>query len=187
MAMGVERDHWLALARWTPLAVLLDLDGTVLPFTRTPAEARPDGELVALLAELASAPSLRHSSVPIRYLYRAFGRNQLSQLYRHAAVGYVTPLRDGMNLVAKEYVAAQDPDDPGVLVLSRFAGASAELGDAVITNPWHQGGLAHDLDRALRMGLDERRTRHGRLLEKVARTTAHTWAEDFLARLAQCT
>ena len=80
--------------------------------------------------------------VPVRYLYRSYGRNQLAQLYRAAAVGYVTPLRDGMNLVAKEFVAAQDPDDPGVLLLSRFAGAAVELRDAVLTNPYHPDGMA---------------------------------------------
>src|SRR5262249_55476639 len=69
--------------------------------------------------------------VPIRYLYRAFSRAQLSELYRASAIGYVTPLRDGMNLVAKEWVAAQDPVDPGVLVLSRFADAAIELPAAV--------------------------------------------------------
>jgi trehalose 6-phosphate synthase len=90
-----------------------------------------------------------------------------------------------MNLVAKEYVAAQDPADPGVLVLSRFAGAAAELREAVLTNPWHIDGLARDLDRALRMSTDERRARHAKLLESVGRTTAITWAEDFLAALAQ--
>jgi hypothetical protein len=73
--------------------------------------------------------------VPIRYLYRSFGRNQLSLLYRRAAIGYVTPMRDGMNLVAKEFVASQNPEDPGVLLLSRFAGAAVELSDAVLTNP----------------------------------------------------
>jgi alpha,alpha-trehalose-phosphate synthase [UDP-forming]/trehalose-phosphatase len=124
--------------------------------------------------------------VPIRYLYRSFGRQQLSFLYRCASVGYVTPLRDGMNLVAKEYVAAQDPDDPGVLVLSRFAGAACELGDALLTNPWYIDGLAHDLDRALRMGLAERQGRHQKLLASVARTTAISWAEDFLGTLSRC-
>ncbi len=124
--------------------------------------------------------------IPIRYLYRSFARSQLSLLYRSAAVGYVTPLRDGMNLVAKEYVAAQDPADPGVLVLSRFAGAAAELGGALLTNPWHVDGLARDLGRALRMELPERIERHARLLEAVSRTTAMTWAEDFLNALAQC-
>jgi alpha,alpha-trehalose-phosphate synthase [UDP-forming]/trehalose-phosphatase len=121
--------------------------------------------------------------VPIRYLYRSFGRAQLSLLYRTAAVGFVAPLRDGMNLVAKEFVAAQDPDDPGVLLLSRFAGAAHELLDAVITNPWHVDGLAEDLDRALRMKRDERRNRHRRLAATVSRSTAVTWAEDFLAAL----
>jgi trehalose 6-phosphate synthase len=126
--------------------------------------------------------------VPIRYLYRSFSRQQLSLLYRSAAVGYVTPLRDGMNLVAKEYVAAQDPADPGVLLLllSRFAGAAAELSDALLTNPWYVDGLAHDLDRALRMGPEERRARHEKLLASVGRTTAITWAEDFLSTLARC-
>ena len=123
------------------------------------------------------------SWVPVRYLYRSYRRNHLAHLYRAAAVGYVTPLRDGMNLVAKEYVAAQDPDDPGVLLLSRFAGAAAELGDALLTNPWHVDGMADDLDHALRMGLEERRERHRRLSQVVGATTAVTWAADFLAAL----
>jgi len=122
--------------------------------------------------------------VPIRYLYRSFGRNQLSQLYRNAAIGYVTPMRDGMNLVAKEFVASQNPDDPGVLLLSRFAGAAVELSDAVLTNPWYIDGVARDLDHALHIGIEERRARHKKLLSAVSRTTALTWAEDFLAALS---
>jgi trehalose 6-phosphate synthase len=122
---------------------------------------------------------------PIRYLYRGYTRNHLSQLYRAARVGYVTPLRDGMNLVAKEYVAAQDPDDPGVLLLSQFAGAAAEMKDAIITNPYFSDGMARDLDRALRMPLDERKTRHARLQAAVERTTAQSWATSFLDALAQ--
>jgi len=98
-----------------------------------------------------------------------------AELYRAAAVGYVTPLRDGMNLVAKEFVAAQEPAEPGVLLLSRFAGAAAELRDAVLTNPWHADGMTRDLDRALRMELAERQERHRRLLAVVSRTTATTW------------
>jgi trehalose 6-phosphate synthase len=121
--------------------------------------------------------------VPIRYLYRSYGRSQLSQLYRAGDVGYVTPLRDGMNLVAKEYVAAQDPERPGVLLLSRFAGAAEELRDAVLTNPWDPEGTARDLDVALRMPLEERLRRHGKLMEVISRTTALTWAEGFLAAL----
>jgi trehalose 6-phosphate synthase len=121
--------------------------------------------------------------VPIRYMYRSYGRSQLSELYRLADVGYVTPLRDGMNLVAKEYVAAQDPDDPGVLLLSRFAGAAEELRDALITNPWDPEGTARDLDRALQMPDEERKRRHGSLMAVIAKTTALTWAEDFLGAL----
>jgi alpha,alpha-trehalose-phosphate synthase [UDP-forming]/trehalose-phosphatase len=123
--------------------------------------------------------------VPIRYLYRGYSRLHLSQLYRAARVGYVTPLRDGMNLVAKEYVAAQDPDDPGVLVLSQFAGAAAEMKDAILTNPYWADGMARDLDRALRMPLDERKMRHARSLAIVERTTAQSWAVSFLEALSE--
>ncbi|MBI3857836.1 MAG: trehalose-phosphatase [Planctomycetes bacterium] len=126
------------------------------------------------------------SWVPIRYLYRSYGRDQLAQLYRAAEVGCVTPLRDGMNLVAKEYVAAQNPERPGVLLLSSFAGAARELRDALITNPWHIDGMTRDLDRALRMPMDERRERHSKLFAAVSRTTAATWAEDFLSMLEAC-
>ena len=124
--------------------------------------------------------------VPIRYLYRSYGKSQLTQLYRAASVGYVTPLRDGMNLVAKEYVAAQDAENPGVLMLSQFAGAAVEMRDAVLTNPYHPDGMARDLDRSLRMGLDERKTRHAKLLASVQRSNAVTWAEGFLDALGAC-
>jgi alpha,alpha-trehalose-phosphate synthase [UDP-forming]/trehalose-phosphatase len=124
--------------------------------------------------------------VPVRYLYRSYSHAHLAELYRAAAVGYVTPLRDGMNLVAKEFVAAQEPKEPGVLLLSKFAGAAAELRDAVLTNPWQADGMARDLDRALRMELAERQERHRKLLAVVSQTTAATWAEDFLEALTAC-
>jgi len=123
--------------------------------------------------------------VPIRYLYRSYARNHLSQLYRAADVGYVTPLRDGMNLVAKEFIAAQDPEEPGVLLLSRFAGAAEELTAAVLTNPWDAEGTARDLEVALRMPKQERIARFKTLHEVISRTTALTWAEDFLRALAE--
>ncbi len=123
---------------------------------------------------------------PVRYLYRSYNRNQLAQFYRAARVGMVTPLRDGMNLVAKEYVAAQTAANPGVLLLSRFAGAAVELRDALLTNPWHIDGMARDLDRALRMPLPERLERHAKLAAIVRRTTALTWAEDFVGALEAC-
>ena len=124
--------------------------------------------------------------MPVRYLYRSYDQSALAQLYRAARVGMVTPLRDGMNLVAKEYVAAQDPADPGVLLLSRFAGAADALSDAVLTNPYHPDGMAADLDRALRMPLDERRRRHAACLADVERWTSTVWADCFLARLDAC-
>ncbi|HEY8078574.1 MAG TPA: trehalose-phosphatase [Labilithrix sp.] len=124
--------------------------------------------------------------VPIRYLYRSYNKTQLSQLYRAAAVGYVTPLRDGMNLVAKEYIAAQDPESPGVLLLSRFAGAAVEMRDAVLTNPYYIDGMARDLDRSLRMEIGERKARYGKLIVTVQRSNAVTWAEHFLDALAAC-
>ena len=98
--------------------------------------------------------------MPLRYLNRGFARNALMPLYAEAQVGLVTPLRDGMNLVAKEYVAAQDPEDPGVLVLSQFAGAARELDAALIVNPYDEAGVAAALDRGLAMDRDERRERH---------------------------
>jgi len=121
--------------------------------------------------------------VPIRYLYRSYQKAELAQLYRAADVGYVTPLRDGMNLVAKEFVAAQDDADPGILVLSRFAGAAEELTEAVLTNPWDVEGTVSDLDRALRMPLDERQRRHRASFAVVSERTALHWAEDFTAAL----
>ena len=124
--------------------------------------------------------------VPVRYFYRAYEQQQLAHLYRAAAVGYVTPLRDGMNLVAKEYVAAQPSDDPGVLLLSRFAGAAVELREALLTNPYDIDGMADDLRQALTMPLEERRTRHEKLLARVYGSTAATWGEAFLSALAAC-
>ena len=121
--------------------------------------------------------------VPVRYLYRSYDQDTLARLYRQAAVGLVTPLRDGMNLVAKEFVAAQLPDDPGVLLLSRFAGAAEHLTLALLTNPYHPDGLAADLDAALRMPRDERIARHSALRSIVWRDTAGAWAARFLDEL----
>jgi len=97
--------------------------------------------------------------VPIRYLNKSFNRAELTCFYRTARVGLVTPLRDGMNLVAKEYVAAQAPRDPGVLVLSDLAGAAQDLPEAVIVNPYDVDGMAESLATALTMRKGERRER----------------------------
>jgi trehalose 6-phosphate synthase len=104
------------------------------------------------------------SWIPVRYINRTYGRTALAGLYRSARVGLVTSLRDGMNLVSKEYVAAQDGDDPGVLVLSRFAGASAELRAALLVNPYDPEAVGAAVARALEMSRDERIARHAELL-----------------------
>ena len=121
--------------------------------------------------------------MPIRYITRAIARNTLAGFHRFARVGLVTPLRDGMNLVAKEYVAAQQPTDPGVLVLSRFAGAAPELSEAVLVNPYDPDEIAEGLHLALSMPESERRARWESLNAAVHKVTAASWARDFLVAL----
>jgi len=123
--------------------------------------------------------------VPIRYLNKSFDRPELTCFYRAALVGLVTPLRDGMNLVAKEFVAAQNPDDPGVLVLSRFAGAAQELTEAVIVNPYDVDGMAESLATALTMRKGERRERWASMMAQLRRHDIHRWRNDFLEALEQ--
>lgn len=122
--------------------------------------------------------------VPLRYLNKGFPRNVLMPLYAEAQVGLVTPLRDGMNLVAKEYAAAQDPDDPGVLVLSQFAGAAVELDAALLVNPYDEAGIAATLDRALAMPVEERRDRHAAMLRVMREHSLERWRDRFVAHLA---
>jgi len=124
--------------------------------------------------------------MPIRYLYRTVARKRLPGLYRACAVALVTPLRDGMNLVAKEFIVAQDAADPGVLVLSRFAGAAEQLTAAVLVNPYDTCGTADAIQRALQMPLEERRQRHAALLSNVGHYDVHWWSRRFLETLAQC-
>ena len=120
---------------------------------------------------------------PMRIMTRGFARKGLAGLYRASHVALVTPLRDGMNLVAKEYVAAQNPDDPGVLVLSRFAGAAGELTEALIVNPYDCAEMAETLQRALRMPREERIERWRALDAKVRKVNASRWCELFLDAL----
>jgi alpha,alpha-trehalose-phosphate synthase [UDP-forming]/trehalose-phosphatase len=122
--------------------------------------------------------------VPVRYLYRSYAPRVLAQLYRAADVAFVSPLRDGMNLVAKEFIAAQDPADPGALLLSHFTGAADELTGALLVNPYHRDGMARALDRALRMPLDERIGRYRKDIAVVRQQTSQVWSGSFLARLA---
>lgn len=121
---------------------------------------------------------------PLRYVNRTYSRSALAGFYRMADVAMVTPLRDGMNLVAKEFVAAQDPADPGVLLLSQFAGAAAELGTgALLVNPHDTEGMATTLKRALEMPLAERRERYARMMRVLEARDIDRWAEAFLEAL----
>lgn len=117
--------------------------------------------------------------VPIRYVNQGYPRDVLAGVYRAARIGLVTPLRDGMNLVAKEYVAAQDPEDPGVLILSRFAGAAAQMQDALLVNPYSAEELADAIWTALRMPLEERIARWRRLHASVVEQDVMWWRQRF--------
>ncbi|KVV37026.1 trehalose-6-phosphate synthase [Burkholderia territorii] len=120
---------------------------------------------------------------PILYIHRQYDRQVLAALYRLARVGFVTPLRDGMNLVAKEYVSAQNPEDPGVLVLSRFAGAARELTGALIVNPIDIDGMADALSQALTMPLAERRARYADMIAQLRENNVSVWRDNFLRDL----
>jgi trehalose 6-phosphate synthase len=123
---------------------------------------------------------------PIRYLNKDFSHQTLSGFLRMADVAVVTPVRDGMNLVAKEFVAAQNPQSPGVLVLSSLAGAAQELsGGALLVNPYDKTAVAQALKQALAMPVENRRARHERMLEALHKNSIARWHETFIAALAR--
>jgi trehalose 6-phosphate synthase len=143
-------------------------------------------ELKSELAALVGEINGRHGEVdwiPIRYLNKGFAQSTLAGFYRVAHVGLVTPLHDGMNLVAKEYVAAQNPFDPGVLVLSSFAGAAKELDAALLVNPHDIDGMARQIAKALVMSLEERRERWQSMVSKLRKSSVQGWFSDFLKAL----
>ncbi len=146
------------------------------------------GNLQDELAKLVSDVNGRHGEVdwtPIRYLNKGYSQTVLAGLYRAAQVGVVTPLQDGMNLVAKEYVAAQHPADPGVLVLSKFAGAANELDTALLVNPHDIDGMARTIATALLMPLTERRMRWEAMMVKLRAGTIQQWFTDFVDALQE--
>lgn len=117
---------------------------------------------------------------PLRYIHRPVPRETLAALFRASHVGLVTPLRDGMNLVAKEFVAAQDDEDPGVLVLSQFAGAAEDMTEALIVNPYDTDTMAEAIHQALVMPLEERKARHKALLDHILHQDTQRWLATFL-------
>jgi trehalose 6-phosphate synthase len=123
---------------------------------------------------------------PLRYIHRSVARETLAVHYRASRIGLVTSLRDGMNLVAKEYIAAQDEADPGVLILSRFAGAAEDLQEALIVNPYDTDEVAHAMRRAIEMRKDERIERHRALMKRIRQHDACNWMLSFLRELRSC-
>jgi len=123
--------------------------------------------------------------VPIRYLNKGIARKPLMGFFRNADVGLVTPVRDGMNLVAKEYVVAQDPGDPGMLVLSSLAGAACELTDAVIVNPYDRDSVADGIATAITMSLEERRERHAAMMQVLKKNDITAWRTRFVDTLLE--
>ena len=166
-----------------------DWHGKVTLLQLTPksrSEIRQYGEIEAEVTGLIGRVNGRFGDAawtPIRYVNRSYSRTVLAGLYRAADVAMVTPLRDGMNLVAKEYLAAQDPEDPGVLMLSQFAGAAKELTRALIVNPHETDAVAAALKRALEMPLEERRERHAPMLDHLMHNDIRKWAKSYLAML----
>lgn len=175
-AAFLDRSPWAARDRVTMLQI------TPKSRSEVPEYARLQREL----AEEAGRINGRFGDVdwiPLRYINKTMGRSALAGLYRIARVGLVTPLRDGMNLVAKEYVAAQAPDDPGMLVLSQFAGAAQELKSALIVNPYDVEGTAAAIARAFAMPLDERKARWADMFAALRANSTYDWALNFLAAL----
>ncbi|WP_035656036.1 trehalose-6-phosphate synthase [Bradyrhizobium sp. STM 3809] len=195
LAIGVDRlDYSKGLVNrinafdrmWTVHPTLLRAASLLQIATPSRESIEAYGNLQSEVARLVSEVNGRHGEVdwtPIRYLNKGYGQGVLAGLYRSAQVGVVTPLHDGMNLVAKEYVAAQSPVDPGVLVLSKFAGAANELDAALLVNPHDIDGMARTIAMALSMPLNERRMRHQILMAKLRRHSIQQWFADFLDAL----
>jgi trehalose 6-phosphate synthase len=143
-------------------------------------------DLQCEVAEMVGEVNGRHGEIdwtPIRYLNKAFCQSTLAGFYRNSAIGLVTPLQDGMNLVAKEYVAAQNPESPGVLVLSKFAGAARELDAALMVDPNEVEGVARQIVTALVMPRAERRARWQSMMDTLLQHSIHAWFSEFLQEL----
>jgi trehalose 6-phosphate synthase len=156
----------------------------IAPLSRT--EIPEYGRLEEVIATVVARINGKYGDLgrlPIRYLNKTYSRAILAGLYRSARVALVTPLRDGMNLVAKEYVAAQDEQDPGVLVLSRFAGAAIECNHALLVNPYDPEEVAAAIHQALVMPLDERRERHAANAAALRQNQSAEWSTRFLRAL----
>ncbi len=143
-------------------------------------------DIRAELEQLTGAVNGKYADfnwAPIQYINRSIEREKLALLFRCSLIGLITPLRDGMNLVAKEYIAAQDAEDPGILILSKFAGAAEQLNDALIVNPYDINEVAQAIRRAATMSMEERRARHRNLLSQISEYDVQRWQNEYLAAL----
>ena len=198
LAIGVDRlDYSKGLVNrisafdrlWTTQPQLLRAVSLLQIATPSRGGIEAYGNLQNEVAKLVTDVNGRHGEVdwtPIRYLNKGYGQNVLAGLYRTAQVAVVTPLHDGMNLVAKEYVAAQNPADPGVLVLSKFAGAANELDTALIVNPHDIDGMARAIATAVSMPLAERRMRYEAMMQRIRGHTIQQWFAEFVDTLQEC-
>ena len=156
------------------------------PPTRESVEAYAD--IRAELESLSGAINGRYGEldwVPINYIHRPMPRQELRDVYRSSHICWVTPLMDGMNLVSKEYVASQDPADPGVLILSKFAGSAEQLQDAVLVNPYDVNDMAQSLFLALEMPLDERIARYEKLVRTIRESNSEKWGKSYFSALVK--
>jgi trehalose 6-phosphate synthase len=157
---------------------------------RSRSEIREYAEMERRIGETVGRVNGRYgeaSWTPIRYVNRPYSRSALAGLYRSSRAALVTPLRDGMNLVAKEFVAAQDAEDPGMLILSRFAGAAVECDAALLVNPYDPEAVAATIDKALSMPIEERRARHTQLIKVLTENDIKHWGNRFIESLTRPT
>jgi len=195
--LGVDRlDYSKGLtSRFRAFSRMLEIEPglkRVVSFLQVAAPSRANirayRELKAELDTLVTEINCRHRQsdwTPIRYLNQEFSQLTLAGLYRTAQVGLVTPFRDGMNLVAKEFIAAQNPVDPGALVLSTFAGAAKELDAALLVDPHDVDSMALQIARALAMTVEERRERWQQMVTKLKRGSLQNWFSAFLDTLSE--
>ena len=168
--------HWEQLGRLTFLQIAPVSRGEV-------AEYQALREQLERLTGHINGEHAQPDWTPMRYVNRNFPHASLTGFYRQARIGLVTPLRDGMNLVAKEFVAAQDPDDPGVLVLSTFAGAARELEGALLVNPYDLEGVADAIATAAEMPMDERRERWTSMMTRLRTHDITAWRRTYIEAL----
>ncbi len=174
---ALERDESL-MGRVALLQIAVPSRTEVQEYAKTKSEVE---QLVGRINGRFGTPTY----TPVKYIFSSVDFAELLALYRHARVLFVASKRDGMNLVALEYIAAQDPRNPGAVLLSEFAGAASNLSHVTLINPWNVTESAERLSAVLALSIEERRARHAPLLRYLKDYDATSWAESFVARLSE--